>query len=155
MITRRNFIQMFGLTAVAGLSFNLADQAFGQMAQVDDLFQIPGESMSDPVYLFTSNHFKPLIETDFQIRQEGSRRADLVRLIEVKEHQSKTNLQKGVQGDSFSLMFYNSRGLKITRSQFEFNHEVLGKFSLLITPVSLEPNYYEAIINHLRRSEAD
>lgn len=151
MITRRNFIEMFGLTAVAGLSLTPIGKAFAQTAQMDELFLIPGESMSDPVYLFTSSHFKPFINSDFKIGQEGSRRTDSLRLIEVKEHQSKTNQQKGVQGESFSLLFYNPRGLKITRSQFEFDHEVLGKFSLMVTPISLEPNYYEAVVNHLRQ----
>lgn len=79
MITRRHFIEMFGLTAVAGLSLTPIGKVFAQTAQTDELFLIPGESMSDPVYLFTSNHFKPFINSDFKSGRKA--RAEPIRCV--------------------------------------------------------------------------
>jgi hypothetical protein len=150
MITRRNFIQTLGLAAVAGVSLNLGSTAFGQTLQADDLFLVPTESMSDPLLSFTSGHFTPFINTDFQIRRAGSRRTETLKLIDVKDFQSKANQAKSVQGDSFSLMFSNTRATKLVGQSFEFSHPALGTFTLFLSPVNKEPNQYEAIINHLR-----
>ena len=150
MITRRNFIEMFGITAVAGLMLNSPVNIFGQRRDTGDSFLIPPESMSDPVFSFTSAHFTPFINTDFEIRQEGEQGTETLRLLDVKEVQRKANLAKGVQGDSFSLMFSNTRGTKLAGDSFEFSHPSLGLFKLNLLPVSAEPNRYEAVINHLR-----
>lgn len=149
MITRRNFIQTLGLTAVAGASLNLGGKAFGQNKS-DDLFSLPSESLSNPVLSFTSAHFTPFINTDFQAVQEGMRRTETLRLLNVKEVLLKENLAKNVQGISFSLMFAATGQTKITGNNFEFSHPSLGAFALVLMPVSAEPNRYEAIINHLR-----
>ena len=151
MITRRSFLYTFGLTAVAGLSLNAMGQTVGVVSQGDDFFLVPGESMSDLVYSFTGNHFKPFVGMDFQIRQEGMTRRNSLRLLEVKEHESKANARRGVRGESFSLLFQNLRGTQLDGVRTEFNHELLGGFQLLITAVGPEPNYYEAVINHLQR----
>ena len=149
MITRRNFIQKLGLTAIAaGASLNIGGRAFGQMLKADDLFLIPSESMSNPLLTFTSADFTPFINTDFQVRQEGLRRTELLRLIDVKDFQNGDSQRKISQGNSFSLMFYNTRSAKIVQNQLEFSHSVLGKFTLFLAPVNKEPNRYEAIINH-------
>ena len=150
MITRRNFIQKLGLAAVAGASLNLGNNAFGQTRKTIDLFSIPRESLSDPVLSFTSAHFTPFINTDFAVRQEGSRRTEWLKLLDVKEVQRKGNLLKGVGGDSFSLLFANKRGTPLAQTQFEFSHAALGVFTLILLPVSAEPNRYEAVINHQR-----
>ena len=150
MITRRSFINMFGLTVVAGFTLNSPGKTFGQTLGSDGGFLIPSTSMSDPVFSFTSAHFMPFINTDFEIRQEGEQQAETLRLLDVKEVRRKANLAKGVQGDSFSLMFSNTRGTKLAGDSFEFSHPSLGGFKLNLLPVSAEPNRYEAVINHLR-----
>jgi hypothetical protein len=151
MITRRNFIQALGLATVAGMVINLNGTALGQTSDSNQLFAIPAESLSDPVLSFTSANFVPFTNTDFEIRQENLRRVETLRLLNVKDAESKANAAEGIQGDSFSLMFFSPRGAKLKAGQFEFTHFSLGTFTLTITPVSAEPNRYEAVINHLRR----
>jgi hypothetical protein len=150
MITRRNFIQTLGFAAIAGASLNIGGTAFGQTLKSDDLFSLPPESLSNPVLSFTSAHFTPFIGTDFQIRQEGKRRTETLKLIKVDEIQRKDNLAKGIQGESFSLMFSNTRETQLAGQSFEFSHPALGAFTLFLSPVNKEPNQFEAIINHLR-----
>ena len=151
MITRRNFIEMLGLTTVGGLSLTLAGKkAFGQTFQSDDLFPLPSASLYDPLMTFTSAHFTPFINSEFPARLEGARRIERLMLLEVKELERKKNLEKGFTGESFSLMFANQRAAPLAGNRLEFNHPSLGEFSLTLVPVSAEPNRYEAIINHLR-----
>jgi hypothetical protein len=152
MITRRNFVGLLGLTTIGALSQNPLGKAFAQTLQSnDDLFSLPAESLSDPVLSFTSAHFTPFVNTDFAAKAPGARRTVSLRLLNVKEVQRKGNLAKGVGGDSFSLMFAATRGAQIAGNSYEFTHASLGVFSLVLIPVSAEPNRFEAIINHLRR----
>lgn len=151
MITRRNFIHALGLVTAAGATLNLSGAAFGQTASSDNYFPIPGESLNDPVLSFTSAHFTPFINTDFEIRQENSRRKESLRLLNVKDLERKINMADGIQGDSFSLLFFSPREAMLKAGQFEFTHFSLGIFTLTINPVSADPNRYEAVINHLRR----
>jgi Domain of unknown function (DUF6916) len=150
MITRRNFIEMLGLTTVSGLSLTLAGKAFGQTFQPDDLFSLPSASLYDPLMQFTGAHFKPFINSEFPARLEGARRIERLMLLEVKELERKKNLAKGFTGESFSLMFASKRDTPLAGNLFEFNHPSLGAFSLMLAAVGDEPNRYEAIINHLR-----
>ncbi|HEY0426273.1 MAG TPA: hypothetical protein VGC76_00575 [Pyrinomonadaceae bacterium] len=150
MITRRNFIEMLSLTVVGGASLTFAGKALGQTFKPGDLFSLPAESLSDPVLSFTSAHFTPFINNDFQGRPQGARRSERLKLLNVKEVQLKGNLEKSVAGDSFSLMFASLRNAPLTGNLFEFVHPSLGVFTLFLTPVSAEPNRYEAIINHHR-----
>lgn len=151
MITRRNFIQAFGLTSVAFAALNLNGSVFGQSLTKDGYFSIPAESLSDPLLSFKSEHFVPFIDTDFEIRHENLRRTETLRLLNVKDLQLKANDTEGVQGDSFSLMFYSPREFKLESGQYEFTHFSLGAFTLTISAVSAQPNRYEGVINHLRR----
>ena len=151
MITRRNFIQALGLATVAGTALNLSVAVLGQTTQTDHLFPIPAESLSDPVLSFTSTHFTPFINTEFEIRREGMRRVEMLQLIDIKESELKENTAQGVQGDSFSLLFTSPRNAKLKSGQYEFTHFSLGTFTLAISPVSAEPNRFEAVINHQRR----
>ena len=141
---------MLGLTAVGGVSLLMAGKAFGQTFKSDDLFALPSESLSDPVLSFTSAHFTPFINTRFEARLAGGRRTERLILLNVKEVERKANQAKGVQGDSFSLMFASERATKIEQARFEFSHPALGAFQLTLMPVSAEPNRYEVVINHLR-----
>lgn len=150
MITRRDFIQTLGFAAIAGASLNLGGSAFGQTLKTGDLYLLPTESLSDPLLYLTGEHFTPFIDTEFQIRLEGSRRAETLRLIGIKEFRSKANDAKGVQGSSFSLLFENTREAQLAQNVFEFSHAALGTFTLFLSPVNKEPNRYEAVINHLR-----
>lgn len=151
MITRRNFIHAIGLASVAAATLNLNGTAFGQTSKEDGYFSIPAESLADPVLSFKGEHFVPFINTDFEIRNESLRRTETLRLLNVKELERKANKIEGVQGDSFSLMFFSPRGKKLESGQFEFTHFSLGTFTLTISRVSAEPNRYEAVINHLQR----
>jgi hypothetical protein len=150
MITRRNFIEMLGLTTAGALALNLSGKAFAQTHDANKLFSLPPESLSDPVLSFTSAHFTPFIDTDFQVKEAGAAQTETLRLLDVKEVPLKANLAKGVQGDSFSLLFDNTRAAKFDGNNFEFSHPSLGAFTLALMPVTAEPNLYEAVINHLR-----
>lgn len=150
MITRRNFIQKLGLTAVVGASLTAGGAAFGQTLKTDDLFALPPETLSNPVLSFTSAHFTPFIGTDFQLRQQGKRRTETLTLLKVDEIQRKNNLEKGIQGESFSLLFSNTSETKLAGQSFELSHPAFGVFTLFLSPVNKEPNLFEAIINHLR-----
>lgn len=150
MITRRNFIQNLGFAAIVGASLNVSGTVFGQTLKTDDLFSLPPESLSNPVFSFTSAHFTPFIGTEFQLRQQGKRRTETLTLLKVDEIQRKENLTKGIQGESFSLLFSNTRETKLAGQSFELSHPALGAFTLFLSPVNKEPNLFEAIINHLR-----
>jgi hypothetical protein len=151
MITRRNFIQALGMATIVGAAFNLSGTVYGQTTESNHLFPIPVESLTDPVLSFTSAHFLPFTYTDFEIRQENMRRAETLRLLEVKDIVHKTNVAEGIKGDSFSLMFFSPRRAKLKAGQYEFTHFSLGTFTLAITPVSADPNRFEAVINHQQR----
>lgn len=150
MITRRSFIGVFGLSAIAGLTLNSPGKIFGQSRHSGDLFRIPPASMEDPLFSFTSAHFTPFLNTDFQIQRGDSRETSSLRLIDVKVFQRKENLAKGAVGESFSLMFRGSLPAKLVGGCFEFSHPSLGLFTLFLASVNKEPDQYEAIINHLQ-----
>ena len=137
MITRRNFIQALGLATIAGAAINLNSTVLGQTRKSNDLFPIPEEILSDPVLSFTSAHFIPFINTDFEVRQENMRRVESLRLLDVREVERKSNLANGVKGNCFSLLFFNPRGAKLKTGQFEFSHFSLGNFTLTISPVTV------------------
>lgn len=149
MITRRDFIQLFGVTAIAGLTINSPVNIFGQSP--GDLFRIPPESMTDPVFSFTSAHFTPFINGDFQIRQNASRETAQLILTDVKVFERKANLAKGATGESFSLLFRGSLPENFAGNSFELFHPSLGVFTLFLAPVGKERDRYEAIVNHLKR----
>lgn len=151
MITRRSFIEVFGLSAVAGLTLNSPGKIFGQSRQSGDVFPIPPASMEDPLFSFTSAHFTPFLNTDFQIPRADSRETTSLRLIDVKTFQRKENLAKGAVGESFSLLFRGSLPENLSGDCFEFSHPSLGLFTLFLVPVNKEPDLYEAIINHLKQ----
>jgi hypothetical protein len=151
MITRRNFIQALGVASIAAATLNLNGTAFGQTTKTDHLFPLPAEILSDPVLSFKSEHFLPFTNTDFEIWQESMRRPEMLQLLNVKNIEYKTNVAEGVKGESFSLMFFSPRRAKLKAGQYEFKHFSLGTFTLTISPVSAEPNRYEAVINHLQR----
>lgn len=149
MITRRDFIQLFGVTAIAGLTINSPVNIFGQGA--GDLFRIPSESMTDPVFSFTSAHFTPFINDNFAIRSNESFKRTPLRLIEVEILERKENLAKGFTGEIFSLLFRGSLPENIAGELVELSHPSLGVFMLFLAPVGKEPNRHEAIISHLNR----
>ena len=151
MITRRNFIQAFSLAFIAGATFNPSGTVFGQTSQTNDLFPIPVEALTDPVLSFKSVDFTPFINTDFEIKRENMKRSEFLKLLDVKDFQSKSNAAAGIQGESFSLMFYSPREAKLKAGRYEFTHFHFGTFMLTVIPVTAEPNRYEAVINHLHR----
>jgi hypothetical protein len=138
------------LAAVAGSVLNLNGTAFGQLEKPGELFPIPAETLADPVFSFTSKHFLPFTYTEFEIRQEDMKRSKTLTLLNVKDTDERVKAD-GVSGESFSLLFSSSNGAKIKAGQYEFNHFSLGTFKLTLTPVTAEPNRFEAVINHLRR----
>jgi len=150
MITRRNFIQLFGMTAIAGLTINSPINILGQGS--GDLFRIPSESMTDPVFSFTSAHFTPFINDNFAVRSNiESFKTTPLRLIEVEILERKENLAMGFTGESFSLLFSGPFPENAVGHLFELSHPSLGVFTLFLVPVGKEPNRYQAIVSHLKR----
>ncbi len=151
MISRRNFIHAICLSSVAGLVLNAGGQAFAQKSDQNGFFVLPDEALNDPVLSFTSTHFVPFINTDFEARAENSSRAEILRLHRVEDVERKGNLAQNIEGDCFSLVFVSPRRARLKADRFEFTHFSLGTFTLTISPLRDNPNRYEAIISHLRR----
>lgn len=151
MISRRNFIEAFCLAPIAGFVLNAGGKVFGQTSDEKGYFAIPDAVLNDPVLSFTSAHFLPFINTDFEARAENSTRSEILRLHDVKNLERKGNAAQSIQGECFSLIFTSPRRAKLKAHRFEFTHFSLGTFTLTVSRLSDEPNRYEAIINHLRR----
>lgn len=150
MITRRNFMQSGILAAIGSCTLGLTGKVFGQTLLADDLFLIPPESLNDPILTLTSEHFVPFINTTFQFRHSQIPGNIILRLVDV--HRPKiNNSDKGVRGESYSLLFDAERTIHVEQLIYDVSHNGLGKFSLFIAPVLPEPNLYEAVVNRLSR----
>jgi hypothetical protein len=146
-ITRRRFIQNLGIGALAAVSLTSTGSIFAQISKTDGLFATPPESFSDPLNYLTKAHFEPFVDTFVQVRT-GEKQIRL-RLIEVTELKRAANESRAFSGESFSLLFQDSRPARLNQDVYPIQHFALGEFSLLLVPTGLKGNRYEAIINRI------
>jgi hypothetical protein len=147
-ITRRRFIRNLGIGAIAAVSLTSTGIIFAQTSRAaDELFPLPPESLSDPLNNLTKAHFEPFVNTFVQVRT-GEKQIQL-RLIEVAELKREANESRAIRGESFSLLFEDSRKRRLSQEVYIIEHFALGEFSLLLVPTGIKGNRYEAIINRI------
>lgn len=151
MINRRNFIKVSALAAIGTYSSGIGSKVFGQIQLPDDSYLIPPKSLGDPVLSFTSEHFAPFINTSFQINRPQAQKSANLRLVQVRNTQSRFKAAESIRGESYSLLFESEGSRRIEPAIYDFSHTGLGRFSIFISPVTSEPNLYEAVISHLNR----
>jgi hypothetical protein len=136
-----------GATAVAAASLSLTGNVFGQTSNPDGLFSLPPESLADPLNALTKAHFEPFVNTFVEL-QTGDRLIRL-QLIEVADLKREANEKRFYSGESFSLLFQDSRKSRLRQDVYQIRHFALGEFSLLLVPTGIKGNRYEAIINRI------
>lgn len=148
-ITRRGFIRNLGAATVAVAALTATGNIFGQTLNTDELFPLPPESLSDPLNYLTRAHFEPFVNTFVQVSKDEKQIR--LQLIEVKELKREANESRSFRGESFSLLFADTRKSRLAQDTYSIEHFALGKFSLLLVPTGLKGNHYEAIINRIGR----
>lgn len=146
-IPRRRFIRNLGVAAIAAASLTSTSSIFAQISKNEEFFVPPPESLSDPLNYLTKAHFEPFVDTFVQVR-EGEKQIQL-RLIQVAELKREANERRSFSGESFSLLFEDSRKARLTQEVYSIQHFALGEFSLLLVPTGIKGNRYEAIINRI------
>lgn len=129
--TRRNFLAIGGLTALAALT---ASPVFGQKS-IDFNSHLPQDIFGDPLYHLTAEDFKNLVGSDFWM-VKGETTAETV-LIEVKSPQSSGKALKavGTSTDCFSLVFApKESGVVVEQSIYKVMHRTLGSFEMFFVP---------------------
>lgn len=147
-ITRRSFIRASGALAVSGVLFSSLGQVFGQKGAGGEGFPIPIESTTDPLNYLTRSHFEPFVNAYLQI-QSGKSRPTRLQLLEVRELSKPINQKRGINGESFSLLFRSDQKRSIEGQVYTFRHASLGTFSLFLSPVGMSGHEYEAIVNRI------
>lgn len=147
-ITRRKFVGLSGMAALSAAVLGPAGKVLGQAISGDEYFQIPVESANDPLNYLLKEHFDPFVGTTMIAGIEGERAINL-RLIAVRDWSIPINVECGLQGVSYSLLFENVSRRPIAPGIYIFDHDVLGRFSLALLPVGQSGKNYEAVINRL------
>ena len=148
-ITRRNFIQTLGSAGVF-IAAGGATAVFSQRRVRTDLFPIPAEVYSEPLYSMTANQFEPLIGQAFSATAADGVTAELV-LAEVNRLELQANTLRGYYGEVFSLVFEGSRRERLAQDSYEIHVDGLPNFTALVVPTGRVRRKYEIIINHLTR----
>lgn len=155
-ISRRKFVAAGAASLlVLGGSASGLDIVFGQSrpAGLDrelNAGDIPYASQQDPVFFFRKETFTPYINSNFVVRNQQGRAVNF-KLIGVDDPpvRPKGNNPGNRVSTSFSL-FFTCGKRTMPQDQYEFTHDALGTFSLMIVPiVSRAEPVYQAVINHL------
>ncbi len=149
-INRRNFIQTAGTAALATALMSSSGDVFGQALLNGDLFMVPGESFTDPINYLSAKHFEPFTGSVMHASVNGGPKTGL-RLLEVVELRLENNEKRGFTGESFSLLFEPVNKVRLESQAYRIEHDGLGEFSLLIGPVGMTGNRYEAVVNRISR----
>jgi hypothetical protein len=156
---RRVFLKSaFMSIAAAGIISQSARFAFGQKDRLKDSqgnFQIPAQTLGDPLFHFTRATFEPYLESEFRVTVGPYKTVNL-RLVQVEDRRPR--VRKGMprmEGECFLLMFQASGKLSDLQQTYVLEHEALGKFSLFLVDAGKKANdtYYSAIINHTRPAD--
>ncbi|MDQ3801455.1 MAG: hypothetical protein M3384_18695 [Acidobacteriota bacterium] len=153
-ITRRRFVRNLSAAALAAVSLSsTAASVFSQTAETnaatDGLFPVPPESAADALNFLTRAHFEPFVNTFVEV-YDGEIQVARLRIIEVTELKRANNEKRSFTGESFSLLFQDTRRARLAaQTTYRIQHFALGEFSLLLSPTGLKGNRYEAIINRV------
>jgi hypothetical protein len=146
--SRRRFLLNTGIAALTAAVVSPVQNIFGQTLSSDKLFPLPPESTNDALNYLRHEHFESVVNTFFEFQPEEGR-AFKLQLLAVEVLRLAANEKQGFGGESFSLLFEGSKKSKIAQGTYQVNHDILGKFTLMIVPVGLRGNRYEAIINRI------
>ena len=148
-ITRRQFINAACASAivVAGGGFTAS---LGQRSLRDDLFPIPPEVYSEPVFSMTAQQLERFMGNRFTATADGQRSAALI-LDEVNLADSSQNAIGGNYGECFSLVFIGSERRPLQQGTYTMATPGLEPFSALLVPVDRNRIRYEIIVNHVTR----
>jgi hypothetical protein len=147
-ISRRNFIQTAG-TAIAVIASAGGLRTFGQERSTD-LFPLPAEVYSEPLYSMTAREAEALLGTTFNVTTVGGRSVRLT-LTEVKLLERQANTLRGFYGESFSLIFESPQKLKLNQGIYQIMGGGLDMNSVLLVPIGAERKKYEMVVNHVTR----
>jgi hypothetical protein len=147
-ISRRNFIQTAG-TAIAVIASAGGLRTFGQERSTD-LFPLPAEVYSEPLYSMTAREAEALLGTTFNVTIVGGRSVRLT-LTEVKLLERQANTLRGFYGESFSLIFESPQKLKLNQGIYQIMGGGLDMNSVLLVPIGAERKKYEMVVNHVTR----
>lgn len=148
-ITRRNFVRLSGMGALSVVALGSVGKVFGQALSDDGLFRVPVDN-ADPLNYLQQAHFEALLGTTFNAGIEGERAVGF-RLKSVNDLSRDLNAKQGFHGESFSLVFENISKQRQVPGIYVFDHQLLGRFTLLLSPVDKTQRTFEAVINRIGR----
>jgi hypothetical protein len=148
--SRRNFVRNAGSAIAAAVVVpGTVTGVFGQMMRSGTLMP-PVESTLDPLNYLTADHFTPFTGTTIPARSRAGRRVSF-KLVEVNDRRLEQNEKRGYRGPSYSLIFESSP--RAAGEIYDFNHKLLGSFSLFVSPVGRTGTRSEAVINRISQSD--
>ena len=149
--TRRSFIQTLGsafaLTFAGG---GVVSTAFGQKKPGGELFEIPAEAYSSPLFSMTAKQFESYIGHAFTAVSEQGQTIHLV-LTEVNQLERQSNTLRGYYGDSYSLIFEGPERVLLLQGTYEMHADGLAGFAALLVPTGRRQRQYELIVNRITR----
>ncbi len=149
-ITRRNFLHHVGgalaLTAIGGGITTL----FAQKGRRSDVFPLPVEVYTDPLYSMTGKQFERFIGQTFTVTTSDGLAVGLV-LKEVAPIELLSNTTRGYYGETFSLVFESVGKQVLEQDTYEIRADGLEQFSALVVPIERFQKRYQIIINRLTR----
>ena len=147
--TRRTFLRTLG-AATAFVAGGGISAISGQKRSSPDLFDVPPEAYSEPLFSATAKEFDGLIGRTFTAKAANGSSLTLV-LTEVNQLERMGNTTRGYYGESFSLIL-ESKGKRVFgQDVYEVSGGGLEPFTALIVPTGLSQKKYEIIVNHLTR----
>ena len=144
--SRRNFLR----TTTAALTFVVAgggSRAFGQKRPVD-LFPVPAEAYSDPIFSLTFSQAEALVGTTFTTIGASGRPVRLI-LTAVNSLERKANGIRGCYGESFSLIFEGQKKTTLDQGVYRLSGGGLEFDAVLLVPTGIARDKYEVIVNHV------
>ena len=152
-ISRRSFLHAGAVAAVAaGLPLGVFARGKGQAPEEPNPahipFPVPDASRFDPIFYMNKASFAPYLDSTFRLRGEGQQSAVLT-LVAVED------LKAGARRpgrDGCALLFTSTRQKPLAQGTYQFTHDALGEFSLLLVRTNTRQKgavRYEAIIKRL------
>lgn len=150
-VTRRTFLHTAITASMTFAVIQNSGSVFGQKAVDEDLYPLPVETYSHPLYSMTAKQFESLIGQAFSVTSPDGSVRDLV-LTEVKLIERLGNTVRGYYGESFSLILESrGGGAVLAQDTYELRGDGLPQFSVLLVPVGREQKEYEVLMNRLTR----
>ena len=144
--SRRNFLR----TSAAALTFVVAGgglRALGQK-RPDDLFPVPVEAYSDPIFSLTLGQAETLVGTTFTTVASNGRPVRLT-LTAVNSLERKANVIRGSYGESFSLIFEGQKRITLDQGAYQLSGGGFDFDAVLLVPTGIARDKYEIIVNHV------